>query len=107
MGLPDGWEEVPAVTLAACEARAVRRVCPDQPWGQTVIQFERAVTADHVTLFFADLVGTEISSPDRAAKAIRAYSIGADFTLADLLAFQRVIGTLITEMQAEREGNGS
>lgn len=100
--LPSGWQEVPAVTLGACEGRAVRWTGDPQPWGQSIIQVERAVTADHVWLHIAELIGRECGNEQLIAKALRGFSVSAQLTVSDLTGFRAVLSRLIQDLEAGR-----
>jgi hypothetical protein len=96
-----GWEEVPAVTLSACIPRALRWTGETHPWGQGIIQVERAVTADHVWLMLVNLIGRERGDERKITRLLQD-GPGAQLTLADLAGMHQMLGTLISDMQAEQ-----
>jgi hypothetical protein len=89
-----GWTEVPAVTIAAAAAHAVRWTGREWGWGQSVLQIERAIGADHVWL--------HASSQDDAGTSPAVNEEGAELTLPDLVSLRQQIDETITAILAER-----
>ena len=96
----NAWTEVPAATLSAREARAVRWAGDGWPGWRSVIQIERAVTADHVFLHMVTVRGS--ASEAEIVAALTGGGEASALNLADLTGLRTVLDGLIGDLESGR-----